>query len=598
MKETRLIIGFYGRGTYRSDRETEAAYKHFHKPLITKLYNSSSLPIVLYYPGLFLKWLGARHQEAFQVLSELGSVKKQIEFLGGAFYEPILPIWENTDRVGQIELMTTEIRKNFRKRCRGFWIPQGLWYSELVNNLAQGNMVYTFLDEWFFSQSSLESTPHLTENQGKHVLVIPRSEKYESLFYEEGAEALLNAVQTRMLQGKGQKPNIFSLFFDIEKLNKERREALMSFLETAQDDSRIHLTLPGKILKEGTGWPLGYFPESGYANWDPEYTGRKIGNIRQIFTASPQLRTLYARTLYSSLLVNRIKGDRSRKDTARRDIWESQNHLLYRGKPDTDIPQRLFRQIPYRSLLRAEDTAKESFLAGRKSLLTSYDFDLDGVPEYLYHGSRYNLYVHRRGGSLFELDFLKNPWNYLALFPRRSFQDSFLSPDLYELSSLEESLYEEEECNKDKNRFLLSTEAFSARHEKLFRLEKQFFLESNRFKIVYTLQNQKTTVLNGFFCVKMYFSFSDIARNTWSTAKESGSFAEWVDRKEENTLLIQDNSRKTEFELSGNRAADLRFDHFYEKNREYDFSCLYWLWPLSAEAGEKETRELTLTLKK
>ena len=45
--------------------------------------------------------------------------RKQLELLGGGFYDPILPVIPNSDRSGQIEALTTYLRKHFGKRPRG-----------------------------------------------------------------------------------------------------------------------------------------------------------------------------------------------------------------------------------------------------------------------------------------------------------------------------------------------------------------------------------------------------------------------------------------------------------------------------------------------
>jgi hypothetical protein len=50
-----------------------------------------------------------------------------------------------------------------------------------------------------------------------------------------------------------------------------------------------------------------------------------------------------------------------------------------------------------------------------------FDINLDGEAEYLFQDDKVNCYVSPEGAGVFELDYLKRPWNYLAPFapPRR-----------------------------------------------------------------------------------------------------------------------------------------------------------------------------------
>jgi hypothetical protein len=105
------------------------------------------------------------------------------------------------------------------------------------------------------------------------------------------------------------------------------------------------------------------------------------------------------------------------------------------------------------------------------------DFDMDGLPEYLYQGRNLNAYVHLMGGSLIELDYLPAGWNYLDTmarwpepyhkrkydgcdwYPRKGFIDHFFMPGTdierfdrmtkFELGSFVNQLYELVDFKRD-----------------------------------------------------------------------------------------------------------------------------------------------------
>jgi hypothetical protein len=69
------------------------------------------------------------------------------------------------------------------------------------------------------------------------------------------------------------------------------------------------------------------------------------------------------------------------------------------------------RKAAYSSLLRAERLSRDrgKFI----SSLIQYDFDFDGVKEYLFQDARINCYIQQQGAGIFELDYLPKDWNYL-----------------------------------------------------------------------------------------------------------------------------------------------------------------------------------------
>ena len=110
------MLGAYGHlpsGT--KEEEFEALYNREIKPLVQALDRFPRLNMVFHYSGVILYWIERRHPELFMLLEDLLS-RRQAEFLGGGFYEPVLPLLTLTDKIGQIEMLTTYLRKHFGKR--------------------------------------------------------------------------------------------------------------------------------------------------------------------------------------------------------------------------------------------------------------------------------------------------------------------------------------------------------------------------------------------------------------------------------------------------------------------------------------------------
>jgi hypothetical protein len=72
---------------------------------------------------------------------------------------------------------------------------------------------------------------------------------------------------------------------------------------------------------------------------------------------------------------------------------------------------------------------KEKFVPS----LIQHDFDLDGVPEFIFQDAVINCYIQLKGAGIFELDYLPKEWNYLdcgcnGLTRRTAFADAILPP--------------------------------------------------------------------------------------------------------------------------------------------------------------------------
>ena len=83
----------------------EAAYRQTYAPLLQLLEESPHVALSLHLSGHLLEWLVDRHPEYIERLSEL-IARGQVEPLGGAHYEPILPAIPRRDRLGAIEIAT------------------------------------------------------------------------------------------------------------------------------------------------------------------------------------------------------------------------------------------------------------------------------------------------------------------------------------------------------------------------------------------------------------------------------------------------------------------------------------------------------------
>ncbi len=432
MKKIKLVFGTINTQPLGlQDHLYEDAYQKAYKPFLTAVYNFPDIALSLHYSGPLLSWLEKRHPEFITVLREMVD-RKQVEILGGSFFEPILPLIPSSDRVGQIEMMTTYLRKTFGKRSRGFWISGNIWENQLTYTLKSCGMEYLFLDERVFVDAGVRESrllePILTEDQGKTIHVLPLCRRIGGNMFHKTPEEILQEMKTLGENASGDP--VISLIMPGENLSDETsRTALKcqtSWLEeffslVLKHSDWITPALPGKLVRNLTVAERRYLPATSYnrlMEWRDEGKSAPADprHFRHFLTTYKESDYLYSKMMYTQVLVNQVRGDKYRKKSAREELWKGQNHSPYWHGPDRGIYNIQLRHNAYRFLIEAEKVTREKgiFIPS----LTPLDFDMDGRNEFLYQGYTLNAYAHLKGGVLFELDYLPSSWNYLNTFSR------------------------------------------------------------------------------------------------------------------------------------------------------------------------------------
>jgi len=383
-----------------SDAEFEAFYNAEIKPLISSLDKFPRINMVFHYSGVVLNWIERQHPEFFMLLEDLLS-RKQVEFLGGGFYEPAFCLLPLADKIGQIEMLTTYLRKHFGKRPQGCWLPAMAWEQNLVGALSSCGMNYTFLEEKQFSGAGAKPdaagiySPCITEDQGKLVTVFP----------------VAKDLGDKLLQGKPLK--IVGELLDGLQEKSENNvvvfpgrcgadyENLFSELSTA--DPRVRFICPSRFYKNLHSLKKYYFP----GIWASDI------NHRQFIANNPEADGLYAKMIYVHTLINnQLRGDKTRKRTALEDLWKAQDSCLFcHGNDSHGLFHSNIRKTAYHFLIEAEKIIreKEKFTPS----LSVFDFDLDGEGEYIFQDEKITCCVKSKGAGIFELDYLPCAWNYL-----------------------------------------------------------------------------------------------------------------------------------------------------------------------------------------
>jgi hypothetical protein len=418
-----LIIGSRAHlSASATEDQFEELYRTKLKPFITTLNKYPKIPSALYYSGTVFSRLEQKKPEFFLLIKDLAA-RKQVEILGGGFYEPLMPLLPGTDKIGQIEMFTTYIRQNFGRKPLGCVLSHSGWEQSLVGVLNACGMAYTFLTEEQFAAASAETrfSPVFTEDQGKLLVIFPVHTSFSSAMGGGGVLPVLEAHPN-------ENPSGVSLVAVSPEFPQENAEAAIKAFfeglnETITNKSglglSLELTTPGRVYRSSYALPRLYFPPSGDSD---------CPQPRAFLSRQSLANELYGGIYFVNNLINQFRGDKSRKRAAREELWKAQeSYALFNKNCQETL---LARKHAYRSLLASERIIREKEF---KPFLLGFDLNLDGVAEYLFQDKNINCYVRSRGASVFEFDYLPKSWNYLTTFPdcraHYAFRDMLLPGD-------------------------------------------------------------------------------------------------------------------------------------------------------------------------
>ncbi|MCX7025738.1 MAG: DUF1926 domain-containing protein [Spirochaetes bacterium] len=451
MSRRQIVLGTYNHLPEGFDTNRfETIYQTCYRPFLSTLYRFPEISVFLHFSGSLLRRLETRHPEFLMLLEEMVT-RKQVELAGGGFYSPVFPLIPTQDRLGQIELLTTFIRKHFGKRPRGAWLSNYAWEPSIASALRTSGMDFTFLLDRHFREAGFSGdglfSPVLTEDQGRTIAVFPVFDGEYSFGARLGFIEMLEAIG-HLSDGRadGERPCTVLMLPGESARHLWQASGCETpdlYFETAFNELRkaslaYETITASRALRSRKRFSRAYFPCCATDRLlHPDETIRSLGNGDGCFTGSvrgavlrfQESANLYSKMHYVHLLVGQLRGDKSRKATAQEGLWAAQAGEVYWPSGTPGLLDLGIRDAAFRSLIDAELTTRSK--GTHKPSLIRADIDFDGENETLFQGHEYNAYLRTSGASLFELDVLRRRRNYASSlappgsgFPVRCFSDT------------------------------------------------------------------------------------------------------------------------------------------------------------------------------
>lgn len=405
----------------------EKAYRESYLPFIDILSSHPEIKVSLHYSGALYDWLESVHPELLERVGDMTG-SGQIEPLTGAYYEPILPLIPDRDKIGQIKRFSLRLKSRFNLDARGMWLAERVWEPGLARPIASAGVNYTLLDDGHFKAAGIEDEDlfgyYITEEAGFTLRLFPISQRLRYLIpfasrVEEVIEYLRGLATPRgerliVLGDDGEKfglwPGTFEWVYKKGWLDR-------FFFSLEENRDWIKISNFREWLEERG--PLGriYLPASSYQEMN-EWAG---GFHRNFLVRYHEANLLHKKMLYVSDKIDRFGAEIPEVDEARSHLYKAQCNCPYWHGIFGGLYLPHLRSAIYHHLIEAEsiiDRISHPEACWLDDEIT--DLDRDGHPEVLINTPGLNLYfAPQRGGSLFELDHKGVGINLLDLLTRR-----------------------------------------------------------------------------------------------------------------------------------------------------------------------------------
>ena len=530
----------------------EEDYQSLFKPLFSFLYTHPASLFSFSFSSSFFAFLEKKHPESLELLKELHA-RRQIEFLGSAYHDSILPLLFPIDRSAQIERMSSTIRSLVGKRPRGMTLAGNIWDYSLVTSLVSCSMEYLLLDATLVPSSSRCFYPLITGGLGKSIKVLcVHSELAPDFPSGESPEAWISRIQKTVLRAvKGDESPLVMVSLDLPLFRQFFSSAFFAYAAGYFEDPDgeayrgICFTLPQTYLKGAKVFIPGYIPAGmdwTLARWARkafeacENRSRFPLTIYDYLTCYDACRSLYDRMMYISMVLSQGHGgDKVQKNLAKEKLWEAQSFSKYVALP-SGLPafsaqrQEAFKLLNEAELLirKSQEQKKGSRRLEQKASIVSYDYNRDGINEYICSLKNLRLVITRLAAEIIEFDNIAGGYNYasnLSRIPafdgsadsymRGFFVDHFFAPgniDAYRQSMdagtdiFSNVLFDEKKLDLKRNEILFSAGRQLPDSTGSLVLLKKYTILDDGISIQYILKNEGAEPVRGIFVVESNFA--------------------------------------------------------------------------------------------
>lgn len=430
----------------------EKAYQRAYKPLLNAVDRHPSIQVGLHISGCLWDWLKESHPDYLDLVRILVE-RHQLEILTAGYYEPIMPMLSDLDKVYQIKKLSQTIERELGTTPTGLWLTERVWEPYLPKPFAEAGVRYTIVDDSHFHASGFEDEElfgyYLTEEQGQRLAIFPSLRRLRYLIPFKPVEQVLDWLRQQAAQPllPGLPPRLACMGDDGEKFGLWPRtfalcweegyvERLFEAVESAHE--WLPTITPGRFMEQHAPLGLAYLPTASYQEMMDWALPAQLSRELDVFRHEPideRLEKFLRGGFWRHFLVKYPEANHMQKRVAEtsRHIWdmaasaERDQALEHIGAAQCSCGywHGVFGGV-YLGHIRAANyahlVAAEDLLWGQTPLIHGEQHDLagDGSQELSASCYPFRLEVDLgRGGTVKEWDYLPGKCNLVNVMTRR-----------------------------------------------------------------------------------------------------------------------------------------------------------------------------------
>jgi len=393
------------------DDVAQDACDRAYLPFLEVLAAHPDIRINLHYSGSLLEWLDKNRPD---VLEALTSHANQIEWMGGAFYDPILPSIPTKDALAHIALLTAFLKDRFDRAPRGLWLAERVWDPSLPSLLREAGMEYTLLDDFAFQHAGYPPDSlggsFITDHLGNTLTIFPIAQDLRNAVPGADPKDVVALLRDRhdqdqdalaVIADDGEKfglwPNsparvyapgnwLDGFFTLVESADWLETTTFESYLDDHPTDRQV--AIPPASYREMSEWSLSAETVRGATgpgsregeptDWVRMEAFLRGGWWPNFLIKYPEAAMLYRKMLRVSTHVASTKG----AEEAHRELLKAQGNDPYRHGVSGGLYSPHLRAVANRHLITAQTMIDANHHRGRAwAYLRHLDWDADGREE-------------------------------------------------------------------------------------------------------------------------------------------------------------------------------------------------------------------------
>ncbi|MFQ5640793.1 MAG: alpha-amylase/4-alpha-glucanotransferase domain-containing protein [bacterium] len=388
----------------------------------------------------------------------------QVEMLTGGFYEPIMTVIPDRDKIGQIRKLTAFVKDQTGYTPEGMWLAERIWEPHLAKPIHRAGVKYVILDDSHFKSAGLRDNElfgyYITEEEGNPVYLFPISEKLRyNIPFRNVQETIdyLRSIATEdgdsfvVFADDGEKFGVWpdtyehcykqgwlEQFFQALSDNRDWIQ-ILHFSEVLRKLKPLgKIYLPTASYREMMEWAMPTQAIKTYEAFEGILKEKDLhdtykafvrgGFWRNFMAKYPEANNMHKKMLNLSKRLSLLEeghGSTLHYQKAQDALWAGQCNCSYWHGIFGGLYLNHLRFAIYRQFIKVEkilDTLeKEPHQVENGWLEHQYfDYDCDGHEDAILKNSAINLYFSpSQGGALYELDYKPKSINVLDTIMRR-----------------------------------------------------------------------------------------------------------------------------------------------------------------------------------